>query len=202
MDPSTDRLDILTSISKAKTFLGREFLTWLWFTAETRKDPKELTHPRTGMPLSFDLWIDDRMVLEAVARVAALSHQSVMKGGDPSHSREAAAALAAGKIVRELKVGFNVKGIGEFSAVLGSEDLSPRALKLPTSKGDGGQGESGALPLSVRIQHMEIFLSALDLLFAQFLKARTSDQWEEESLQDIREWIKIRQQDEESGTLH
>lgn len=202
MDSSTEHLEMLENVAKAKTFLGREFLTWLWFTAETRREPREMPSPKNGKTLAFDLWIDDRMVLEAVARVAALSHQSVMKGGDPSHSREAAAALGAGKIVRELKVGLNVKGVGEFSAVLASDDLSPRSLKLPSPKGEGGPREAEALPLSVRIQHMEIFFAALDYLFGQFLKERTGDQWEEGVLLEIRAWIKSRQKDEESGTLH
>lgn len=202
MESSTEHLDMLTNVAKAKTFLGREFLTWLWFTAETRREPKTLPHPRLGTTLTYDLWIDDRMVLEAVARMAALSHQSVMKGGDPSHSREAAAALAAGKIVRELKIGLNIRGLGEFSAVLASDDLSPRALKLPNSKGSAAQSEGESLPLAVRIQHMEIFLAALDQLFALFLESRTSERWEEGELLEIRQWIKARQSEQESGTLH
>lgn len=202
MDLSTEHLDALANVSKAKTFLGREFLTWLWFTSESARGWRTLTHPRRVTKVEFDLWIDDRMVLEAQSRVPALAHQSVMKGGDPSHSREAAAALAVGKIVRELKLGLNIKGVGEFFAVLGSEDLSPRSLKLPMPTNDQGDAQKTAQPLGVRLQHLDLFVVILDHLFATFLSERTSDHWESKTLQDIRDWVQSRQRNEESGRLH
>ena len=38
-------LDRLLTVCKSKTFLGREFLTWLWFQAGPNETPFEITAP-------------------------------------------------------------------------------------------------------------------------------------------------------------
>lgn len=194
---SPEHVDHLTTISKAKGFLGREFLTWLWYTAETSRE--SLTVKADGKVTSFDLWVDDRVVLESGGGV---SQQNVMKGGDPSQSREAAAALVTGKTVRELKVGLNVKDVGEFTAILHADELSPRSLKLPTIEGATGGPSGDDMPITTRLRQMDIFLHLLDGLFQQFLDARTSEDWEKGGLNDIRQWIKQRQKAGDSATLH
>jgi hypothetical protein len=194
-DPTPEHVDHLATISKAKGFLGREFLTWLWYTAETSREAMRLT--AAGQAYEFDLWIDDKVVLESGGGVA---QQHAMKGGDPSQSREASAALATGKTVRELKIGLNDKGLGEFTASLNADDLSPRGLKLPNP--ESGTAPSDELPLATRLRRMDTFLALLDGLFARFLEERTSDAWEKDGLTAIRAWIKKRQKQAESATLH
>lgn len=196
-DSTPEHVDHLTTISKAKGFLGREFLTWLWYTAETSRESLELE--ADGKMQQFDLWVDDRVVLEASGSV---TQQSVMKGGDPSQTREAAAALSTGKTVRELKIGVNIKGQGEFTAILNAEDLSPRSLKLPSPNGDGSATTGDELPITTRLRQMDLFLALLDALFLRFVETRTSAEWEKSGVDDIRKWIKKRQKDGDSGTLH
>ena len=53
--------------------------------------------------------------------------------------------------VRELKIGLNVKGVGEFTSILNCEDLSPRSLKLPNPNGEGG-GAGSAYGGQIRIR--------------------------------------------------
>lgn len=195
-DTTPEHVDHLTTISKAKGFLGREFLTWLWYSAETSRESLRLE--ADGKKHEFDLWVDDRVVLEASGSV---TQQSVMKGGDPSQTREAGAALATGKTVRELKIGLNVKGQGEFTAILSADDLSPRSLKLPNPNGDGASS-ADELPIATRLRHMDLFVALLDALFLSFLAARTADDWEKKGVSDIRSWIKTRQKGGDSGTLH
>src|SRR5262249_10437759 len=115
MPTSPEQVEHLTNLSKAKGFLGREFLTWLWYMAETYEDHLTTSGP-SGEEIAFDIWVDDRLVLEATGGSAS-SHENVMKGGDPSQSYEAAAALGTGKTVKELKLGINAKGYGEFTAI-------------------------------------------------------------------------------------
>jgi hypothetical protein len=199
MSNGLEHVEHLTNLSKAKGFLGREFLTWLWYLIETNDE--SLTVPGRGQdPLEFDLWIDDRIVLEATA---GNSHQNVMKGGDPSQSHEASAALFTGKTVREMKIGVNAKGYGEMTAVLNCDDLNPRGLKLPKPDADGAaQAAPDELPIVARLKCTETFLAILDGLFQRFLSQRTADVWQADSIPAMREWIKKRQKDVESGILH
>lgn len=190
----------LSSIPKAKAFLGREFLTWLWFFADTSGGEKEFVDQQSGKKRRFDLWIDDRLVLESGR---GLSHEHVLKGGDPAHSQEAGLALATGKTVRELKLGVRIKGLGDFTAVLGESDLNPRSLKLPTSDhSDEEETAESTLPIMLRLRQTESFIAVLDCLFSWFIEHRLSDTWESEHLPTIRAWIKKRQQAPDAATLH
>ncbi len=199
MENDREHVDQLTTATRAKGFLGREFLTWLWYLAETKRERQKVPLRVGKGSYEFDLWIDDRMVMEANAGMA---QQNVMTGGDPSQSQEAGAALATGKTVRELKVGINVKGVGEFSALLGCEDLNPRSLRLPAPQDEAGTTAVDELPIATRLGHMSVFLTVIDGLFARFLDVRTADSWEEETLPDMRSWIKKRHAAVESAKLH
>lgn len=197
---SPAQLEQLASIPKAKAFLGREFLTWLWFFADTSTGEKEFVDKSTGKKRRFDLWIDDRLVLESGR---GLSHEHVLKGGDPSHSQEAGLALATGKTVRELKLGVRIKGLGDFTAILGESDLNPRSLKLPTAEqSEGDEAAEASLPIMQRLRQTESFLAVLDCLFALFIEQRLSDSWESEHLPTIRAWVKKRQAATDAATLH
>ena len=194
------QLEQLTSIPKAKAFLGREFLTWLWFLADTKSGELDVQDRTTGKKKRFDLWIDDRLVLESGR---GLYHENVLKGGDPSHSQEAGAGLATGKTVRELKLGVHIKGVGDFTAMLGEGDLNPRSLKLPTRETDDGEGSAEPnLPIVTRLKQTELFLAVVDKLFSMFMDQRLADVWETEHLPQIRNWVKKRQNPSEAATLH
>jgi hypothetical protein len=192
-----EHVDQLTTAARGKAFLGPEFLTWLWYVAETGRERQTLPASEsngaiTGRSVDYDFWVDDRLVLESRS---ATQHSSVMKGGDPSQSQEAAVALAAGKTVRELKLGLNVQSVGEYSAILAGEDLAPRSLKLPSAPGESGDGKAaaGPLPLASRIKHLDLFLAIIDQLFRRFLAARTEADWDDEVVPAMRSWIKKRQ---------
>lgn len=200
MTIASPHLDELMTLGRSKSFLGREFLTWLWYLAETMQERLRLEV--AGQNVEIDLWVDDRLVLEGNA---AMSHQNVMKGGDPSHSQEASASLATGKTVREMKLGLRVKDGGEYSAVLGCEDLSPRALKLPTpepQEGQDGEPKAVALPLADRLQATATFVGILDALFDRFRAVRVDTEWERTVVKEMRAWIKRRQGKQGSDILH
>ncbi len=199
MSEAVAHIEQLTTLSKAKGFLGREFLTWLRYVAETYKETITLDVPGREDGLDVDLWVDDRIVLEGTS---GQSHQNVMKGGDPSQSREAEAALSTGKTVREMKLGMNVKGAGEFTAILNCDDLNPRSLKLPQRDKEDGAAPSEDLPVVLRLRHLETYLTALDALFTRFLALRVEDEWEKGGLADMRAWIKKRQSKADSATIH
>ena len=202
MAHTPEHIDRLNSVVRAKGFVGREFLTWVWYVAENQREGLAVTARDGKTELAFDLWIGDRLVLEASS---GLSLEHAIKGGDPSQSREAHLALANGKTVRDLKIVVAIKGYGEFSTVLRGDDLNPRSLKLPKPD-DGGEGVSAAgkddLPLALRIKQTEAFLSVLDGLFSKFLMARSSEDWEKRDLKAIQTWIEERETNVEKSSMH
>jgi hypothetical protein len=185
MNTGSNHVDQLTTVSKSKAFLGREFLTWLWYVSETSKDLQVAT-TSTDSEVEFQIWVDDRIVLESGNTNA---HQSVMKGGDPSQSGEASVALQSGKMVRELKLGIHLKELGDFTANLHCDDLSPRSLKLP-SPGSADEGKVDAIPVITRIRHTQLFVDILDHLFKRFLDLRTQKEWDSMHVMRIRDWVK------------
>jgi hypothetical protein len=178
-------VESLTTIAHTKAFLGREFLTWLWYLAESQ-GKITLRSQHFDQEFSIDLWTDDKLVLESPAGTA---HESVFKGGDPGKSMEAAISLKSGKTAKELKLGMNIDGVGDFIATLNCQDLNPRGLLLPPEDEQASKEADGESRLLERLYHTDVFLEIVDLLFARFLKNRSMANWGQKGLKDLREWI-------------
>lgn len=176
-------------LMQAKSFLSGDFLLWLWYFAESPQNPVELDLPKEGRT-SVKLWVEDRIVLESHDNKAQVH---TFKGGEPSRSLEAEFGLKSGKVVRELRLGFNVEPYGDFLSLLTAKDLSPKSVYLPSNT----QGSSGpSLGLGFRLQMTDLYLEVIDALFLKFLEIRADSSWREESLPAIREWIQKRGQAE------
>jgi len=194
--PSTEDL---TSLSRAKGFLAREFLLWLWWRSESEDfavEVKSTAESGRRRTMKASVWIDDRVVLESPS---GQIHEHIMKGGTPAQSIESAEALATGKTVKEIKIGLAVEGLGDFSAVLDGESLSPRGLKLPAPdsdatavSADGTPSRPRALPVSARLDLIDVFVCFLDQLFATFMEERTVGDWSNKGGASIRKWIRTR----------
>jgi hypothetical protein len=171
------RLDQLGALAKAKRFLAREFLVWIWHQAENDDAPASFACPLTGQQRKFRFWIDDRLTLEATSGRVHL-HQ--MRGGAPAQTPEAAAGILSGQTIRDLRIGFDVNGLGEFACTLSARDLSPRSVQLPVQAdaGDVAMQTSGnAEPVGLRLDLTATFLAMMDALFAGFMQQRMEDSW-------------------------
>ncbi len=193
----SEHVESLSRLSEAKGFLGREFLTWLWFLAETGDGRLVLKDSWEDRDLELDLWVDDRLVLENSASTDV--QESVMKGGDPSQTEEAAAALRSGKSVKEMRLGVNITGVGEYSAILNSVDLSPRSLKLPEPDSSENITDSDETRTMQRMQYTDTFLTVIDGLFKMYMNDRVDDDWKKNGHSKISSWITSRQP---SPTFH
>jgi hypothetical protein len=188
---SIEQLTEISALSKAKGFLAREFLLWLWWRSEGGQFEVSVRHPSGKGQLKGTIWIDDRIVLESPqGRI----HEHIMKGGTPAQSIEAAAALSSGKTVSEIRLGLAVEGVGEFRAILDGDELTPRSLKLPDDDDARGdverQTKKLGMPLLVRLDHTRLFTGFIDKLFAVFLEERTSSEWTTKGVDGLRKWIK------------
>ena len=201
MTESKEFVDNIEALSRAKVFLGSEFLTWLWFSIENDSAKARFPDPNYERQLTAEFWIDDKVVLQATT---GLSHEQILKGGDPSKSGEAAMALASGKNVRELKLGARIKPYGEFVATLKSEDMQPRSLKLPDTSDPANFSDPDLPAPMLRLLQTDVYLHLVQTLFTRFLKSRMKEGWEKEHWSDVKNWIKSRYNGQlsESGSLH
>lgn len=186
-----DHVDEIHNQSAHKQFLGREFLTWLWYFAETHEGRFDF-EMADGTKKSAQAWIDDRIVLTSKT---GKSHEHIIKGGVPSTSDEAAISLQSGKAVKEMRIALEIDGAGLFHATLGGEELSPKSLLLP----DPNDNVEASV-LEQRIDAVHIFSRALDTLFSKFMDERTDKLWETTRINSIRNWIKTRRH--EPNTIH
>ncbi|MFK7825388.1 MAG: hypothetical protein AB8G05_14635 [Oligoflexales bacterium] len=199
----TDKyLEKLGTLTKTKAFLGKEFLTWLWYQAELRKEAFFLERSKDKGDLSFHFWIDDRIFLQPFDKQG---HENLLRGGDPSQSEEAATSLASGMVIKEFKLGMNIRGVGDFTAVLNADDLNPKSLQVPGDQAgvweDSDELDQSTIILT-RIHQMECFTDALDFVFAEFLHDRTSGDWDTKTLRSIRNWISSRRTRSAQKVIH
>lgn len=194
-----EHVEKLSILSRAKAFLGREFLTWLWCQAETKKGKITLKNWSDGHSRDLEIWIDDQIALESSS---SKIHEHLMKGGNPSHSQEATVALAGGKMVKDLKIGLRMEGIGEFTAMLKSEDLNPRSLRLPEDDPAQSQNDADETAVHRRVRLAQVFYRMLDGLFAEFLEERASDEWQKGGLPALQSWIENRRENHQVTVLH
>jgi hypothetical protein len=189
----------LRNLIAAKGFLGREFLTWLWFTSETGVQPIALSGIRPKDKLQCEIWIEDRIKLQSMS---AVHHENSLKGGDPSQSPEAAVALSEGKLPKELKIGIHIENYGDFITTINAKDLDPRSLHLPKLEDteNGPSTEDGLVNL--RLQQLDAFFRAFDGLFLRFLQERTDPSWEQNGHREMKLWIKTRKGTTKVDSLH
>lgn len=181
-------LDDLNQLPLTKHFLTREFLLWLWYQADVTQKFK-ITLPRQKKQRTIEIWIDDRILLESVN---SKGHESLMRGGDPSHSHEATTSLKSGKTVKELKLGLRLSNIGDFTCILNRNNLTPKSLTIPdATKNDAYEDDKRSL-IEIRLDLAQTFTDCLDGLFLMFIKERSDPKWDTKQLKDIQQWIKSR----------
>lgn len=155
-----------------KSFIGLEFLTWLWFRTDAEG---RIDLPGGGIEIE----ILGPITLEAHwgdARAA------VFKGEAPTQSPEAHTALLEGKKLRKAKFKF-VRGDEEWITTLDGETFNISGLNVP---------KAGKLPLgdqlALRMAFVQGFEETLGELFAAFMELRLdAGQWESE-IEAIQTW--------------
>lgn len=157
-----------------KAFLGKEFLTWLWYRAETgpRIDLGRSRHCEIEFlgPLTLDAHFGD-------ARTTAL------RGDSPSTSPEAAAALLEGKKVRRAGLKLSANGV-DWIVTLDGENFSISSLNLP---------RPGRLPfeeaLRLRLDYTLEFEALFSELFNRFLELRLDSRDWAAQIKKIQAWV-------------
>lgn len=171
-------LDVSVAYNRYK-FLGHEFLTWLWYTIET--DPEML---KKADPDLVSLVIGNRVVLENSRHNR---EETITIRGDGAGLEEGLIALKKGGKVTEVNLvycsaeyewRFNVKG----------ESLALSSLKTPqTGKVEKKEDLEGTV--LERIFLVEKIVSLTYNLYALFIAARLSSDWDRRTVSRINKWI-------------
>jgi hypothetical protein len=155
--------------------LTPEFLTWLWFATE--RDLGTFPLPEGGR---FDVWVDDRLSFRTAEDDKP---RAVLTGENPSGSLEARAALAGGKLVRDLRLGIRRED-REYSLILRGGTLDLQGAKLP-GMFKGHEDEA----LFDRMFLLEELRWLVRLMFQLFADERTGPAWETEILPRMQRWV-------------
>lgn len=169
-------------------WLGREFLTWIWFKTETDGGTFDLP----SSPI--DIVIEDNLVMVSHDDE---SQSSSIKGGCPTLRPEAASALAGLMAARRAKI-TAARDEKTWTFTLDAETLDIKSAKLPKTEADDAYEQ-----MAERLGFAEELSDAIAELFAHFVEVRLALDWETGEAQRMREWIreKVRRSDVGHGEL-
>lgn len=158
-----------------KSFLGREFLTWLWYRSE--RDKQIGLHG--GKPVVVEIL--GPILLDAQYGDA---RASALKGESPATSPEARTALIEGKKLRRTRLRLERDGV-EWVVTLDGETFNFTGLAIPNP---------GRMPfedlLTMRSEMMFEFDRTLAALYEEFLHLRlNAKNWSKE-IKTIHAWVK------------
>ncbi len=153
-------------------FLGREFLTWLWFRSDVREKMFEA---------------GDLRIAAMIVKVMQLDCDFRLTGSDtircdgPGSAPESRAALAIGK--QPTKAGLVLGGPGgEYFLLLDGPRFTVSGLRLP----DATEG-THVDRLVERFRQIEEVAGLLDVLYGLFLGRRAAADWPDE-LNEMKAW--------------
>lgn len=168
-------MDLIDLINRT-SFLGPEFLTWLWYRSEKQQG----VFDAGGEIGPFELWFDDKLT---IGSPAVNAQENLFKGGHPATSVEARIALRLGKQPSDAKLRI-VRAGQEWSFSLKADRLEPTGVKIPAVL--SREDEEVLNERMVLIEQLDTMLKSL---LAQFLVLRVSPEWEASELPAMRQWV-------------
>lgn len=179
MNHERDHVDLI----REKGFMGREFLTWLWYRSDAVDDTVSL-HNGDDARITFERF----MTLEGGE---GDSLESVTCRGLRAQLHEARTALQSGKKISRAHIRLDINDLQwKFTVDAATLDISnlkvPRTVTAGEEEGDDLSFEARILE---RIHMLELAIEAVDALFALFLTYRLDTaKWTEEK-RGIKQWI-------------
>jgi len=164
---------------KQTEFLGREFLTWLWFRSEIDEGVFDLEDAGT-----VEVWFEGKMTLEADGEDQS---GRVTCSGVARSLREARFALTRDKKITQATVRL-LKGDDEWSFSLDAAWLNLSSMKTPRVMQDSNEDPDGLF--YERMFLMEQPIAVVNSLFAKFILLRVSPEWQNDELPALTAWIR------------
>jgi recombination associated protein RdgC len=169
-----------------KGFLGREFLTWLWFTSERQGGFIHYNYDKPPYRIAFL----DRIVLSSDDE--SVSKQVVTLTGETFEPKHALAAILEGKKIEEARISVNRHDNDNFAMLLKATWFQFSGLRtppiLPAKEASDDEDDETATFLE-KFALVTKAMDIVDSLFQEFLNLRLSERWASEELPLIQEWI-------------
>lgn len=163
----------LVELVESNRFVGREFLTWLWFESEVFE-----TNLRASSGASCSLWLEIQITL------ALDGDEARIKGPLAAGSPEAKQALRQGKLPREARL-HAMLDENEYTWAMKADALAIGGLKVPAQlSADKDRYEA----LYERMQLTETLEAVLEALYDDFVVLRLSSEWERGVVPEMRKW--------------
>jgi recombination associated protein RdgC len=164
------------------SFLGREFLTWLWFKSEERNG--RITIPGKD---DVDVHFLRRVVLESGAGEYS---ETVVCQGLHADLREGKAALREGKRVREARIELK-RDSHDWEFTFKADPFHFQSMRLPASAGEDEEAADREGRILERIYTIEAAMKTMDELFDFFLRRRLSAEWVSEEIPKLKKWLRL-----------
>jgi hypothetical protein len=168
---------------KRYDFLGKEFLTWLWYAVETQPDTLRGIDSRMT-----SLEIGNRLVMHNKNRQ---NTETVTIRGDSAGMEEGVLALRKGALVAEMNLIYR-SGDESWHFSVKGETLDPSSVKVPQSaRVETGEDIEGAA-----IEKYHLYRRVVDLvrsLFAHFLEQRLDPRWRTAVLPAFHSWMSAKE---------
>jgi len=161
-------------------FLGREFLTWLWFKSEERSG-NVMVESLGDIGITFLR----RIVLESGEGEYS---ETVVCKGLHADLKEGKAALKMGKKIKEARLKMSIES-DEWEFTFKADDFTFQSMKTPArQESDEDEAEREGRMLE-RIYVLEKAMGMMERLFGLFLKLRGAPRWGSEELPRMAQWI-------------
>ena len=160
-------------------FLGKEFLTWLWFKSETNDGSFDL-----GELGTVEHRIDGRITLQSDGDNGA---ETITCVGQSPCPREARFALTEKKMVTQTTLTLS-SGDNECTFSFDSCWMNFKSLKPPKTMRDWADDPEGLF--YERAFLIEQPARVIDMLFSTFTRLRTSTEWHTQELPALIEWVR------------
>ncbi|HBF43226.1 MAG TPA: hypothetical protein DDW42_06265 [Desulfobacteraceae bacterium] len=170
-------MQILEKVKETQ-FLGREFLVWLWFRAETDRGIFDMGDKGTS-----ELWFDGKLTLQSESERGV---ETIICAGEASNMREARFALTEDKEIIQATVKL-VIGDNQWSFVLDSTWMNFGTFKSPKVMQDRGEDPDGVFYEKMFL--IEEAVSAMDEIYSSFIKLRLSPDWEDQERPGLVKWV-------------
>jgi len=157
------------ALIEAKQFIGREFLTWLWFKSTVGK-------------ITPDIEVHNALSLDSPGGEETIA----CRGEETSKFEEGKKALRQGKKVNAARLILHNDSGFDFIFTLGAKVLRFNACKLPKVSVDREDAEGVLLEKIYLVKEVEL---AVDRAFGTFLRERLSDAFIPEFVIPIKEWM-------------
>jgi hypothetical protein len=158
-------------------FLGKEFLAWLWFRTETERGSFKLG----DKPL--EIWFDGKITLQGENERGL---ETITCSGESQNMKAARFALAENKEVVQATLVLSMDD-NQWTFILDALWLNFKTFKTPRVIQDRRDDPDGLFYEKMFL--IEAAVSAMDGVYAEFLKLRLSPEWSTEEVPALSRWI-------------